>query len=134
MLEAMLNLVPENGEDLPSPESLPELQKDYLLAARVKATPSEDYDASNDVGKVITLRSSVRTNLISTAGKQVTKKGYFAWGNEEGDSIVFDVYIPHPSVGRGSLPKALKDCMALFMVKLNDEGYNIPARSIEYTR
>lgn len=136
MLEAKLNLKPALGpSELPAPKSFEQLQEEYLLAGSMKVISSVGYDHSKDLEKVITLRPNSATRYI-TANGQGSHKGYFAWGSkkENDQFITFKFYAPFPSVKKNFPPKALKECVALFLARLNDEGYIIPSRSINYRK
>ncbi|MBW3020993.1 hypothetical protein KY334_06890 [Candidatus Woesearchaeota archaeon] len=135
MLEENLNLVPvaNRGEAIEGPHSLNELEDVFFKAVSIKAKPSSEYDSSNDIGKVITLRPNADLNYTTTRVDMAISRGYFAYGKIEDEYIIFDIFSPHSSVKGTFPPKALMSAVSLFAVKLIEEGYDIPAHSIKYS-
>lgn len=128
----MLSLVPTQGKAIPQPE-MDELRREYFHAANIRAGLDDVVEPEQNNGRVITLRPNVKTRYSGRRVKNQTVKGYFACGRKEGSDALFEVYAPHPSVKSKFPPKSLKLAVALFAVRLLDEGYGLGAHSINFT-
>jgi len=133
MLEDNLDVItPAKGQRLETP-SLEELDQDYEIAADIKAKPILGYDCYSDVGRILTLKPNVALPHRSVRVDKHIHRGYFALGRKDGDNVIFDVYGPLLSI-KGNCPsKQLETAVAMLAVKLLQNGYNLPANSVNYT-
>jgi hypothetical protein len=134
MITEHLNLIPpaNSGKAIEGPKKLEDLSKEYFHAGNVKAIPTTECDVLQDMNKIITLRPTARLPYVSKRVDMWKSRGYFAFGKLAEGNVIFEIYSPHASVKDKFPPKQLETAVALFMVELSREGYQIPSHAIEY--
>jgi hypothetical protein len=129
----MLDLIVFNKEKgLPQP-NLDELKSEYFLACEVRARTENVTSLERDLSRVIILRPVYNLNYGNRFFQLLVERGYFAYGRREDFGAIFDIYSPHSSVKSKFPPKALEVAVALFTMRLVQEGYGLDPYSIKFS-
>ena len=133
MLETDLDFILSTGKRIESPKSYEELCKEYFLIGVLKTNPIHLIDPNQDKKTVFTLKPSVALPYVTSSVDYARNKGYFAWAEQIENKVLFEIFIPHSSVkSPPNPPKQLETIIALFVVRLIQEGYEISRDFIKY--